>query len=46
MPIPFFFLQKFTENCFKEFIFPTKAIGFEMVALTPKHRHSHFVAFG
>jgi len=24
MPIPFFFLQKFTENCFKKFRFPEK----------------------
>jgi len=34
MPIPFLFLLKFIENCFKEFSFPPKAINFSMVATT------------
>jgi len=32
MPIPFFFQQKFIENCFKELSFK-KSISFEIVAL-------------
>jgi len=33
MPIPFFFLVKFTENHFKEFSFPENAMSSGRVAL-------------
>jgi len=43
MPIPFFFLPKFTENCSKEFGYPENAISSQSVVVRASYLILHYL---